>query len=202
MNATLFSFLDEAIALDSSFSLVSSRALATDDRGTSGDDRLSGRSGNDDIAGRGGDDSLTGGLGSDRLNGGAGNDILNGGDDSDLLLGGAGNDTLIGGDDGDTLNGGLGNDVLIGGDDRDVLIGGGGRDRFVVGQANPGDDDFDVVRDFQNGSDRIQVRGVSAFSGLNVTQRGANTMVSIGSDEVVQLIGIRASTITAADFLF
>lgn len=93
--------------------LAPAGALAIDQTGTDGPDKLVGTreadalyglAGNDRIVGRGGDDLLSGDFGRDRILGGPGNDTL---------LGGGGRDKLRGGPGVDTLGCGAGRDVAF-----------------------------------------------------------------------------------------
>lgn len=135
--------------------------------GQGGVDRLVGQSGNDILSGGSGDDVLIGGGGSDRVYGGAGNDILNGGSAADILRGGGDNDTLIGGSGNDNLAGGSGDDILQGGAGRDILAGGAGADQFIfkaVSESRVGGTKRDVVTDFVQGEDVIDVSAIDATS--------------------------------------
>jgi Ca2+-binding RTX toxin-like protein len=91
-------------------------------RGTRGDDTLTGsekrdfilaRAGNDTVSGLGAGDFLLGQRGSDTLNGNDGADRLWGGSEDDLLNGGSGPDWLWGGWGADELFGEDGNDRLF-----------------------------------------------------------------------------------------
>jgi Ca2+-binding RTX toxin-like protein len=142
-------------------------------RGGDGNDRMSGGSGDDEMYGDAGNDTMVGGTGNDVLVGGNGNDMLLGGAGSDTLEGGAGSDTLEGGAGADMLFGEAGNDVMNGGDGNDTLIGGAGFDRMTGGA---GADRFvfeaaadsasqgiwDVVIDFQRGTDKIDLSVIDA----------------------------------------
>jgi len=171
--------------------------------GLEGSDRLQGRGrrdnihgneGNDTLIGNGGGDRLWGDSGRDKLVGGIDNDKLHGNEGNDRLFGNAGRDTLIGGKNDDFLRGGGGNDKLLGsaGNDRlfgdggsDTLIGGAGRDKFFVGKNTGGDSisKADVIRDFTNGEDLIQLRGNLTFDDLKITRgSGGNT-----GDTIIQL---------------
>lgn len=116
--------------------------LGDSQRGTRGDDTLSGGAGNDWLYGQ---------LGNDVLRGGDNDDALYGMQGSDLLEGGAGNDTLDGA--GDWAGSGDGANTLIGGAGNDLNIGGNGDDLFVFGRGD--------------GSDTIQ----GAYTGGNDTLR-------------------------------
>ena len=69
-----------------------------------------------------------------------------GGDD--VLEGGAGNDWLFGQG---------GDDVLIGGAGNDVLFGGSGNDIFVWNAGDRGGNYLDIVKDFGNGADKLDL---------------------------------------------
>ena len=163
--------------------------------GGSGNDCLYGGSGNDFMFGGSGNDFLSGGLGNDILIGGSGNDCLFGNSGNDRLFGGSGNDTLSGGSGNDSLVGGLGNDILIGGfgddtivgvnpngsnpgiNEKDTLTGGAGADKFVIGDSkNPyyvggkgflGLNDYALLKDFQSGTDKIQLKKANYIFGSN-----------------------------------
>ncbi|MGH2996487.1 MAG: calcium-binding protein [Gaiellaceae bacterium] len=118
-------------------------------RGTLGDDTLTGsdekrdfilaRAGNDTVAGLGRGDLLFGQAGNDWLDGGEGADFLWGGGGEDTLLGGLGSDWLWGGWGADSLDGGEGNDRLFAAADD------GSPDTLQCGE-NDGDWDRAVIR--------------------------------------------------------
>lgn len=121
-----------------------------------GDDVYLGGEGRHDgkIFGGDGNDRITGGVDKDHFEGGAHKDTLEGGKGGDVLKGGSGNDKLYGGAGNDKLFGGNGNDKLSGGKSNDVLKGGAGNDRFVFAK----NDGNDTIADFQDGSDRIDLK--------------------------------------------
>lgn len=82
------------------------------------------------------------------------------------VTGGTGNDTITGGSAADTLNGGGGNDSLAGGGGQDQLTGGAGTDNFIfaVGDSQGVIGLADVITDFVDGTDIIQISGVADFS--------------------------------------
>jgi Ca2+-binding RTX toxin-like protein len=121
-------------------------------------------------SGDSGDNTLTGGMFDDTLKGADGNDVLIGNQGADVLEGGIGNDVLAGGSGNDTLDGGDGADVLDGGAGVDKLTGGAGADTFVVAAA--GDTGLlvnarDIVTDFQQGTDRIDLSQIGTFHFLD-----------------------------------
>ena len=85
------------------------------------------------------------------------NDTLLGSEGSDVLLGLGGNDTLHGLGGNDRLEGGDGNDTLIGGKGNDILIGGAGNDTFVWNADDRGGNYHDIVKDFGNGADKLDL---------------------------------------------
>lgn len=119
--------------------------LASEIRGTDGNDTLtaspgrnkvSGMAGDDIIYGSVVDDVLKGGSGNDTIHGDAGNDHIMGDEGNDLLYGGLGNDLIEGGAGHDTLFGDQGDDILSGGDGNDILWGGAGNDTLQGGAGN------------------------------------------------------------------
>lgn len=146
--------------------------------GLSVDNTLFGYGGSDRLFGLGGNDTLDGGAGNDVIVGGNGDDILSGGfSGRDVLLGGGGNDSMSGGEELDQLRGGTGSDTLFGGQGRDVLVGGdfnagaflgdGAVDVFLflsVDESRPGGRSRDVIRDFEQGIDIIDLSGIDAIA--------------------------------------
>jgi Ca2+-binding RTX toxin-like protein len=107
--------------------------------------------------------------------------------DDDLISGLAGNDTLYGLSGADTLDGGAG---------LDLLYGGMGEDAFVFAEGTG----LDIVYDFEDGTDMIQLSGmtfeevtISSFSTLG-------TQIAFGADRMI-LLDVDSTSITEADFL-
>lgn len=122
---------------------VINAALAGADRFDLGekDDIAYGRGGNDFLLGNGGDDRLFGNAGDDRLHGNRGDD---------------------------TLRGGVGDDKLQGGLGRDLLWGQAGEDRFIftkLSDTGVTGRTADIIRDFQPGIDKIDLRMIDARDG-------------------------------------
>jgi parallel beta-helix repeat protein len=118
----------------------------------------------------------------DRMTGNASSNILDGGKGADQLSGAEGNDTLRGAAGNDTLSGGTGNDTFS----------------FGSGWGS------DLVEDFARGKDRILfngVKGLDDFSDLAIADGTAGAVVSFGSAEIT-LAGLKASQLSAADFVF
>jgi Ca2+-binding RTX toxin-like protein len=146
----------------------------------------------------------------------AANDNLVGGNDSDDLFGGLGNDTLQGGAGSDRLFGEQGNDRLLGGLGSDTLTGGVGNDTIVLERFGGSifTNDLDVVTDFVQGQDKIDLTGlgISDFSTLLalssnnasnnaiITTRNNGASTSFGYS--LQLNGINFNGLTTGDFIF
>jgi len=98
----------------------------------------------------------------------------------------------------DSLDGGGGQDTLAGGRGGDQLTGGNGRDTF---QFSTGDG-ADVITDFQQGLDRIEVLDESvAFNNLRVNQSGDDVLIAFANVRIT-ILDDEASNFTASDFLF
>ena len=156
-----------------------------------GGDTLRGDDGNNLISGNGGDDVLSGGQGADKLIGGEGADNLNGGSNGDQLQGNSG---------GDTMSGGGGRDVLNGGADNDTLSGGGSADTFVFTTRIAG---HDLIGDFQDGIDIIKFNSalVNSFADLDITGNGTDHVSIAYGGQSIDVTGLAAITLTAADFV-
>lgn len=166
-----------------------------------GNDRAFGSAEDDTIYGGDGDDRIVGMAGDDVLWGDAGNDMLSGQAGDDDLRGGAGNDDLLGGAGDDWLSGNDGIDTLRGGEGADTLSGGAGADRFVF---RPGEG-HDVVLDFQNGFDKLDIRGFgfSNWSQVYAASKSVPgaTYIQLDDDVSVTLQGFSRSLFTADDVI-
>ncbi len=129
---------------------------------------------------------LRGGDGIDRINGQAGDDIIEGGAGADRIIGGSGNDQLVGGL------------VDQGGD--------GAADRFAFSSGSG----LDIIFDFENGIDKIDFRGLNLETGLfptfeaiegAISESEGNAVISLGSSNVITLIGVAAANLDASDFI-
>ncbi len=175
--------------------------------GDAGDDTINGHDGADTIDGGSGSDLLVGSMGNDSITGGDGSDRLYGQDDDDLVNGGMGNDTINGGAGNDSLFGSDGNDIIYGSDGNDSIDGSWGRD-VLLGEA--GSDVFkiqldiinDVIIDFEDGLDRLQLARDLNFSDLNFLTVNNNTIIRDRDDNVLSVIqNIDSSLITQEDFV-
>lgn len=181
--------------------------------GGDGADALDGDGGDDVMQGQGGNDTMSGGQGADKLHGGDGDDEISGGAADDLLRGDDGNDSLSGQGGNDFLNGGADNDTLYGGGDDDTLVGGSGDD-FLFGQTGvdrmtggAGADVFmadrvstDLVRDFEDGIDMIQLSHLSLSSTYSITSKGnGDAVIQLDGVDALILRNVTQAEITAAD---
>jgi len=194
--------------------------------GGNGIDILVGEDGNDVIFGGAGFDDIWGGKGNDTISGDAGNDLISGHEGNDLISGGAGNDDLLGGSGDDLLKGGDGYDDLQGYEGRDVLFGGDGYDRLNGGEdkdsltggrgadwfafeANDGAASLlacDVIEDFEDGVDKIQVYddfGVDLkFSDLKIENIGQDCVISVAATQQYVCIVKNAAGLISQDDLY
>jgi Ca2+-binding RTX toxin-like protein len=164
--------------------------------GGHGNDKLHGNAGRDNLYGGGGDDTLSGGRDDDRLWGGLGNDRFYGGAGDDILDGGSGVDTLAGGAGSDTILGGAGDDVLAGNAAADIFI-------FAEGQGRDTVTDFDAL----NANEKLDFSAHAAFTSyaalMNAAvQDGADTVIDLGANASVTLLGVNRSDLGPEDFLF
>jgi len=123
------------------------------------------------------------------------------GDDTPFGVGNGLDNVLIGGFTDNWLLGGAGNDTLYGDYGNDVLFGEAGADTFVIDY----DGSTDVIGDFQQGSDKIQlVDSYDTFSQLTgrIYQDGAVGAIYLPDGSAVILHNVVVANLTAADFIF
>ena len=135
--------------------------------------------------------------GADTLLGTASNDVINGLAGNDRIIGLAGADRLFGQQGADILLGGAGNDRLEGGAGNDKLTTGNGRDRIVIGRQ----DGFDVVLDFSDRRDKIQLVGGLSFGQLSIRQRRNDTLIQVGKTNLLLLENVNAEVVSQVDFI-
>jgi Ca2+-binding RTX toxin-like protein len=172
-------------------------------------ENIIGSRGNDVLIGDANANTLNGSFGNDTLEGAAGNDVLIGEAGNDALIGGAGNDFLLGGDGIDTLRGGDGNDIFDGGAGVNYLILDGGAD---VVRVSAFDTRQDQVFSWNDGVDRIDVSALGITEAMyrsvtGIFEYSTGTQLVFYGDPSslsasVFLTGIKANTISTADFLF
>ncbi len=121
------------------------------------------------------------------------------------LKGGAGNDYLTGDSYSDTLIGGSGDDELDAFDGNDTLTGGAGADLFDIRT----DSGNDVITDFAAGQGAADMVffvdhpfDTMSFNVIkqNLSQDGADTVLTLSDVDSIRFIGINADTFTADDF--
>jgi Ca2+-binding RTX toxin-like protein len=125
------------------------------------------------VYGNGLDNVITGNSAGQWIQGLAGNDTLFGMGGNDNLLGGAGDDWIDGGSGNDTMSGSTGNDTLRGGTGVDSLEGGTGNDVFDfddISESGVGVGLRDIIADFVQGQDRIDLNTIDANSGSSGNQ--------------------------------
>jgi Ca2+-binding RTX toxin-like protein len=164
--------------------------------GTAGDDVIRGRGGDDILYGRSGNDRILGGRGDDTLFGGPGRDVLRGGGGNDRIFGEGGRDRLFGGGGNDFLDGGGGDDFLNGGRGRNILIGGRGNDTFALHVRG-----LAIIRDFENGNNRIGLPSGVRFRQLEFSQRGNHAAIELDGDLIGQVNQFDADFLNRQDFV-
>ncbi len=193
-------FLDGGPGGDRLFGLGGNDTLL----GGAGDDWIEGGLGHDILDGQDGNDDISASFGSDILRGGPGDDDLRGDGADDLIEGGPGNDRLVGGNGPDRLEGGPGNDVLFGG--FAFLDGDGLRDEFVFKSIANGGGGFDIIRDFDDGIDKLDFRqsGYEGFAEVwaDAVQDGPHVRITLDFGGLLRINDFTMAELTANDFLF
>jgi Ca2+-binding RTX toxin-like protein len=142
----------EKVLSSVTFNLAGSRALGDVEHLTlTGADAING-------TGNALDNAITGNASANSLYGADGNDTLKGGAGNDKLVGGTGNDKLYGGDHVDLLAGSEGKDILTGGVGADTFDYNSLADSGLSGATR------DVIADFTQGSDKIDLATIDANS--------------------------------------
>lgn len=166
--------------------------------GSADSEFILGNEGLDSISGGAGNDTLSGGKDSDFVDGGIGNDVVKGDQDSDTIRGGDGNDSLFGGRGKDQLFGDAGDDFLSGDRDNDTLTGGLGKDTFALSTGGG----LDIITDFENGIDLIQLPAGLNFDAISIESTGGNAVITVKStsEQLAQLNNVQGSSMTRANF--
>ncbi len=122
--------------------------------------------------------------------------IITGTEMADSLTGTLGVDLISGLGGNDYLYGLAGDDVLDGGAGTDWIHGGAGADDFVFAAGNG----FDIVYDYEDGVDQIQLDGL-LFSDLTISDyRGTGAAIQSGMDVMI-LRNVDFTAITESDFI-
>jgi hypothetical protein len=122
-------------------------------------------------------------------------------------------ENLVGTVHSDFLQGNNGANTFQGGDGNDTLTGGGGADTFVFDHLGTGgQNQHDVIVDFQSGVDRVDLAAtpVNDFADLftlgnrYMEQVGNDVLIhtSVSADTSILLQNVQLATLTQADFLF
>jgi glycerophosphoryl diester phosphodiesterase len=185
---------------------ANSPAKNTSADGGAGNDQITvvEASGSNNLFGGAGADTLTVVEGSRQLSfGGSGNDTLKSNGSNNRLYGGSGDDKIFSSVN-DSLFGGDGDDILFAGQQgSNSLSGGAGADQFWIANASL-PTSKNIVTDFTVGIDKIGLGGigVTQFSALTLLQQGSDTLVKAGDTELVSLLGITSTSLTANNFVF
>jgi len=134
------------------------------------------------------------------------NQTIDGTNSPDQLFGGLGNDTLRGFFGNDVLFGEQGDDRFEGGRGNDTFYGGAGNDVFNLEQLQ----DNDVVTDFVQGQDKIDIRNLNindwATLQLLISNDGQdNALITTffnGDQSQIKLLNINPNLLQASDFIF
>jgi Ca2+-binding RTX toxin-like protein len=116
--------------------------------------------------------------------------------DIEAVSGSRFNDTLTGDNGRNILEGGGGNDLLTGGANVDVFW-----FSFDTIEGSPIGLGDDVITDWQTGSDKIHLDGITDLGLLNIEQSGADTLVTVdGWDVSIRVLNTNAATFSADVF--
>ena len=135
-------------------------------------------------------ENVWGSIFADQFTGSDTDEFISGSQGADMLNGAGGKDRLWGND---------GDDILTGGPGADILIGGAGKDIFVI---RAGDRDTEVIFDFTQGEDRIELSDFEGLSFSDLIIFGEIIDLSPQGGGKVSLRKVEAATLTPADFLF
>jgi Ca2+-binding RTX toxin-like protein len=153
------------------------------------------------------------------VQGTAESEILIAGGDDDFLQGFEGNDFLSGGAGNDRLLGDAGCDTLVGGAGDDFLSGDGGSDTFDYNALSDAGTAGDLIFDFQQGTDHLDLRDLMSSIGaphdntaafdngyVRFTNGSGTALVEVdsngGSDSFVTLATVVTDApLTQADFI-
>ena len=106
---------------------------------------------------------------------------------------------IVGNAIGNVLLGGAGNDTLDGGAGQDILWGEAGADTFLIRKGTG----IDIIADFTPGTDYLDVRdyGFKTTAALmsRMTQVGADISVDLGGGDSLILMGVKTTSLGAAD---
>jgi Ca2+-binding RTX toxin-like protein len=159
--------------------------------------------GNNRIFTGSGDDIIYAGNG-DRSFGDSGDDKFYATDAINYRVsGGAGNDIFYLGANGRALGGDGDDQFFVNESGGNLLSGGAGADKFWI--ANAGfPTSKNMISDFTPGIDVIRIGGISdvtQFSDLALIQQGNDTLVKVGMTDLISLMGVTTTTLSASNFV-
>ncbi|MDE5096747.1 MAG: hypothetical protein O4804_21810 [Trichodesmium sp. St11_bin5] len=99
--------------------------------------------------------------------------------------------------DANRVFGGISKNNLLGNKGNDSFSGGQGSDRFVLAP----DNGSNIIQDFEDGIDFLQLNGGIAFENLTLTEESGNTVINSGSQRLALVSGVASSLLTPEDFL-
>lgn len=193
--------------------------------GSAGDDWIHGGHADDDIATGGGNDTIlaASGGGNDRYDGGTGTDTIYFSSSTQGVvvdLSAATNqatgleidtdqlsniENVVGGSGSDKLNGDAADNLLDGATGNDLLRGRRGSDIFRFAWQDVPTKEFDRVRDFVDGTDRLDmtlVAGLDEFADLAISDSAEGGALVGFEGHTLLLQGVMAAQLDASDFLF
>jgi hypothetical protein len=158
---------------------------------------------NDMRVGGTGNETLNGTTSADLLHGKGGNDAINGNGGIDLVFGGDGNDAVNGGDGNDYVFGNKGADTINGGRGADFLKGNQDADVFVFARTGDG---RDVIADFETGTDRISIQGLSSADAQTLINQATNdgqgnAVIHLSATDHITLEDVSVSQLTMGIWL-
>lgn len=132
-------------------------------------------------------------------------EIIEGDDSSEIIIGTGQDDILNGMGGSDTINAGAGDDRITDGTGRDHLYGGAGADIFQF----VADGTLDLIRDYQDGLDRIDLSlltGINGINGLDIHPRSYGAVIIAGGEEIrietADGSGLTLNDFSSLDFIF
>lgn len=127
-------------------------------------------------------------------------DDLELGADNNNLVQNIPNAVIVNGEEGnDSLTGSSGDDFLIAGPGNDQLTGAAGFDTFIVGDGADIVTDFEIVDVLDLNSSFNDIGEILGSRGA-ATQVGQDTVIDLGNDDSVTLLGFAVDDLTAANF--
>jgi glycerophosphoryl diester phosphodiesterase len=213
--------LNEPLKLDPRVGLAGLNLPKSKLKGTAKDDNLYGTAKDESFDAGEGNNVLFGNGGRDVMSAGNGNNLAYGDSGDDTFFFGNGNNTVYANDGNNKITLGNGKNVVFAGSGNDVIISGSGDDRIYANGGNniisagagnntvysgPGADRLILnanghteVIGFDQ-SDRIVLGGGLKFTDLTLTQVGADTVLSIGTNPIATLKWTQSSSVTAGLF--